>query len=259
MANKRMFSVDVVETDAFLELPSKSQLLYFHLGMRADDDGFVSSPRAIMRTTGCTARDLTRLETAGYVISFDSGVLVVTDWKVNNFLRKDRHAGTVHQNELKKLIELSNGRYILNTSGQPVVDQMTTSGQPKVNHRSTQYSIEENSIERSSKKEAATAAPDPQTDTGLAAIIQYFQEAIGDFPRSALDKLQRWREVYPAELICKAIDEAAENNVRKWRYVDGILKSWQDEGVKTLGDVAARRDARKKPEQGKVKKLEVLE
>lgn len=246
MANKRMFSVDVVETDTFLELPSKSQLLYFHLGMRADDDGFVSSPRAIMRTTGCTSRDLTRLETAGYVISFDSGVLVVTDWKVNNFLRKDRHAGTIHQNELEKLTELSNGRYILSTSGQPVVNQMTTSGQPKVNHRSTQYSIEENRVVESSKK-AAAAAPDSRTDTGLAAIIQHFQEAIGDFPRSALDKLQRWREVYPTKLICKAIDEAAENGKRSWAYTEGILKSWQADGVRTLGDVEARRESRKKP------------
>ena len=91
------------------------------------------------------------------------------------------------------------------------------------------------------------AAPDPRTDTGLAAIIQHFQEAIGDFPRSALDKLQRWREVYPTELICKAIDEAAENGKRSWAYTEGILKSWQADGVRTLGDVEARRESRKKP------------
>lgn len=81
---------------------------------------------------------------------------------------------------------------------------------------------------------------------------------IGDFPRSALDKLQRWREVYPAEIIRAAIDEAAENNVRKWRYVDGVLKGWQADGVRTLGDVEARREARKKPEQPQERKFEVL-
>lgn len=86
-------------------------------------------------------------------------------------------------------------------------------------------------------------------DSSFAEIVQHFQEVIGEFPRSALDKLQRWREVYPVEIIQAAIDEAAENNVRKWRYVDGILKSWQADGVRTLGDVEARRDARKKPEQ----------
>lgn len=97
MANKRMFSVDVVETDAFLDLPPKTQALYFHLGMRADDDGFVSSPRTIVRTIGCTTGDLKQLEAAGYVISFSSGVLVVTDWKVNNTLKSDRYRKTMFQ------------------------------------------------------------------------------------------------------------------------------------------------------------------
>ena len=81
---------------------------------------------------------------------------------------------------------------------------------------------------------------------------------VGGFPRSALDKLRRWREVYPVEIIQAAIDEAAENNVRKWRYVDGILKGWQADGVRTLGDVEARRDARKKVVQPSEKKMEVL-
>ena len=79
--------------------------------------------------------------------------------------------------------------------------------------------------------------------------MQHFQEVIGIFPRSALDKLQRWRDIYSVEIIRAAIDEAAENNVRKWRYVDGVLKGWQADGVRTLGDVEARREARKKPEE----------
>ena len=106
--------------------------------------------------------------------------------------------------------------------------------------------------------EVPAAAADSRTDSDLAEIVQHFQDVIGDFPRSALDKLQRWREVYPAEIIRAAIDEAAENNVRKWRYVDGILKGWQADGIRTLGDVEARREARKKPEQQPERKMEVL-
>lgn len=97
--------------------------------------------------------------------------------------------------------------------------------------------------------DTATTAANSRTDSDLAEIVQHFQEVIGIFPRSALDKLQRWREVYPVEIIQAAIDEAAENNVRKWRYVDGVLKGWQADGVRTLGDVEARREARKKPEE----------
>lgn len=83
----------------------------------------------------------------------------------------------------------------------------------------------ENKKEKEKQKETlATAAP--RTDSDLAEIVQHFQEVIGIFPRSALDKLQRWRGIYSVEIIRAAIDEAAENNVRKWRYVDGVLKGW---------------------------------
>ena len=106
----------------------------------------------------------------------------------------------------------------------------------------------ENKKEKEKQKETLTTAA-PRADSDLATIVQHFEQVIGTFPRSALEKLQRWRTVYPTELICKAIDEATENNVRKWRYVDGVLKGWQADGVRTLGDVEARREARKKPEQ----------
>ena len=103
----------------------------------------------------------------------------------------------------------------------------------------------------------ATAA-DSRTDLGLAEIVQHFERVIGIFPRSALDKLQRYRDSIPSEVICEAFDEAAESGHRSWKYANGILKSWQDDGVRTLGDVEARREARKKPEQQHERKLEVL-
>lgn len=107
----------------------------------------------------------------------------------------------------------------------------------------------ENKKEKEKQKETPATAAAPSTDSDLAQIVQHFQEVIGIFPRSALDKLQRWRDIYSVEIIRAAIDEAAENNVRKWRYVDGVLKGWQADGVRTLGDVEARREARKKTEE----------
>ena len=97
--------------------------------------------------------------------------------------------------------------------------------------------------------DAATTAADSRTDSDLAEIVQYFERVIGIFPRSALDKLQRYRDSIPSEVICEAFDEAAESGHRSWKYANGILKSWQADGVRTLGDVEARREARKKPEQ----------
>ena len=249
MANKRMFSIDVTETDTFLEMPLTAQALYFHLAMRGDDDGFVSNPRSIMRVTGCNENDLKTLAESGYIITFRSGVIVISDWKVNNYLRGDRYKPTTFQNELSMLTETANKRYVLGSDS-----QRSTVGIPNGNQLSTQYSIGENRA----VVDAATTATAPRTDSDLAEIVQHFQEVIGDFPRSALDKLQRYRDSIPAEVICLAFDEAAESGHRSWKYANGILKSWQADGVRTLGDVEARREARKKPDQQQERKWEVL-
>lgn len=105
MANRRMFSLDVVDTDAFIDMPVTAQALYFHLGMRADDDGFISSPKKITKMVNCSLDDMNILIEAGYLIPFDSGVVVVRDWKVNNYIQKDRYTPTRNQDEKKKLSE----------------------------------------------------------------------------------------------------------------------------------------------------------
>ena len=251
MAVKRMFSIDVTETDTFLDMPLTAQALYFHLGMRGDDDGFVSNPHSIMRVTGCSENDLKTLEKGGYIIAFRSGVIVISDWKVNNYLRGDRYKTTVFQNELSMLEETANKRYVLAHG-----TKRSTVGIPNDNQVATQYRVEKNRVAVVDKSAAAAAAP--RTDSDLAEIVQHFEQVIGLFPRSALDKLQRYRDSIPTEVICKAFDEAAESGHRSWKYANGILKSWQADGIRTLGDVEARRDARKKPEQAHEKKLEVL-
>lgn len=244
MANKRMFSVDVTETDAFLDMPLTAQALYFHLGMRGDDDGFVSNPRSIVRVSGCSESDLVTLEQSGYIITFRSGVIVISDWKVNNYLRGDRYKTTVFQDELSMLEETANKRYVLAHGA-----KRSTVGIPNDNQVATQYRVEKNRVAVVDKTAATDGISNSRTDSDLAEIVQHFEQVIGVFPRSALDKLQRWRGIYSVEIIRAAIDEAAENNVRKWRYVDGVLKGWQADGVRALGDVEARREARRKPAQ----------
>ena len=101
MANKRMFALSIVDTDKFLEMPMTSRYLYYELGMRGDDDGFVSNPRKILRITGCRNDDLKKLAEEGYIKIFDSGILVITDWHTNNYIRSDRYQPTTHQSEYK--------------------------------------------------------------------------------------------------------------------------------------------------------------
>ena len=112
MARRRMFSLDVVETDNFLELSIEARLLYYELGLRADDEGFVASPKMIMRTVGCKPAALDELITNGYVIKFENGVIVITHWKMNNQIQSDRFHNTIYQNELSKLSIFNNTYYV---------------------------------------------------------------------------------------------------------------------------------------------------
>ena len=90
MADKRMFSLKIVDSDLFLEMPLSSQCLYFQLSMRADDDGFVDNPKKIIKIIGANNDDLRLLIAKGFVIALDRGIIVITHWKINNFIRKDR-------------------------------------------------------------------------------------------------------------------------------------------------------------------------
>lgn len=112
MAQKRMFSLTVTDTDAFLDMPTSTQALYFHLGMHGDDDGFVGSPKKIMRAAGCNADDLRMLSTKGFIIPFDSGVIVIRDWRINNDLKNDRYHETIYQAEKSTLAVDSSKRYM---------------------------------------------------------------------------------------------------------------------------------------------------
>lgn len=113
MAKRRMFSLDIVDTDDFLDMPASTQNLYFHLGMRADDDGFVSSPRKITKIVNCCADDLKLLITKGFIIPFDSGICVIRDWKQNNYIQADRYHPTIYLDEKKLIRENKSGRFFL--------------------------------------------------------------------------------------------------------------------------------------------------
>lgn len=103
MASRRMFSLQVIDTDKFIEMSISARLLYYELGMRADDDGFISSPLKIIRSVGCSTDDLKLLIAKGYVISFDSGIIVIRHWKMNNYIQADRYKRTIYQDEAKTL------------------------------------------------------------------------------------------------------------------------------------------------------------
>lgn len=134
MAQKRMFSLQVVDTDKFMDMSTSAQALYFHLGMHGDDDGFVASPRKIARAAGCNDDDMRLLAAKGFIIPFDSGVVVITDWRINNTLQNDRYKETLYGQE-KAMIQLGkNGRYQLDSDMVPecIHDGSNLEPQPNV-------------------------------------------------------------------------------------------------------------------------------
>ncbi len=110
MANRRMFSRDVVSTDTFLDMPISAQALFFHLGMEGDDDGFVKNPKTVMRMIGAKPDDLNILSARGFIIPFQTGVIAIRHWRLMNTLRNDRYKPTTCIAE-RKTLEISGGIY----------------------------------------------------------------------------------------------------------------------------------------------------
>ena len=127
MAQKRMFSLQIVDTDAFLEMPVSSQLLYFHLVMRADDEGFVGNPKKTMRLVGVQEDDMKILEAKRFILSFESGVVVIKHWLIHNTIRMDRFNQTAYQDEKNTLSLNENRSYTdVATTRQPLGNQVET-------------------------------------------------------------------------------------------------------------------------------------
>ena len=129
MAERRMMAKSIIKSDQFLEMPMSSQLLYFHLLLDADDDGFINAPKSIMRVIGAKDDDMRVLQAKGYTIPFDSGVIVIKHWRIHNSLRKDRYNPNPQlENERKQLIINDKKEYELATTWQPTGNQLATNG-----------------------------------------------------------------------------------------------------------------------------------
>ncbi|MER2095106.1 MAG: conserved phage C-terminal domain-containing protein [Aerococcus urinaeequi] len=122
MAQRRMFSKRITDTDIFTDMPLSTQCLYFHLNMNGDDDGFVDNTKRVQKMIGASDDDLKLLFAKEFLIPFESGVVVIKDWKVHNYIRGDRYQETVYTDEKSQLTIDKVGKYKL---GIPVVDQTT--------------------------------------------------------------------------------------------------------------------------------------
>ena len=252
MAQRRMFSKDITSSDLFVDMPASSQLLYFQLGMEADDEGFIGNAKMLSRAYGANNDDLKLLQAKGFIIIFESGVTVIRDWKMNNQIRKDRFRPTIYQNEKSLLSVSPTGSYQLvnqmTTNWQPndnqLGNQMTTNWQPNDNqlgnHLATQYRIGKDSKGKVSLgKESVVEKASNQPATNLGDISDYFQQEIGLLSPNQFEQLSDYLEIdnFEVDVIKRAIDKAANSAKRSFGYVNGILRGWKQNGIKTIAQV----------------------
>ena len=205
MANKRMFSLSVVDTDKFLEMPISSRLLYYELGMRADDDGFVDNWKKILLFTGLKEDDLKVLISKQFILPFESGVIVIRHWRMNNYLQNDRTKPTIHQKEKAELFIDNNNVYNLDTDCIHSIDK---------------NSIDKNSIEYKEK----INKKEKHGQFGRVKLTdKEYQKLIEDFGKDFIDN----------QIIL--LDEYVESNNNKNKYTNFnlvIRKSIKDNWFK---------------------------
>lgn len=191
MADRRMFSKKIIDSDAFLDMPLSTQALYFHLSMRADDDGFVSNPKRIKQMVGASDDDLRLLILKRFILTFDSGVVVIKHWKIHNLIKNDRYVPTTYTEEFKTLTLDSKKAYTeriqIGTKMEPDWNQIGTKMEPQVsigkvnsNMDNSYYSPQ---TPQGRKEEEKIARPTK------AEVITYFTETLH---RSEAEAVSFW-------------------------------------------------------------------
>jgi hypothetical protein len=132
MAERRMFSKHIIDSDDFLNMPLSSQVLYFHLTMRADDDGFINNTQKIMRMIGSSPDDFKILLAKSFIISFDSGIIVIRHWLVHNYIRNDRYKPTTHIDEKKSISVKEDKTYTVAPVGIPSDIPLVSTGKVRL-------------------------------------------------------------------------------------------------------------------------------
>lgn len=242
MAKKRMFSLSVIDTDLFLDLPASAQALYFHLGMRADDDGFLGNVKTIQRMVGASADDLKLLIAKGYLLTFQSGVCVIREWNVNNTLKKDRYQPTKYIAEKSALLKDASGAWYISA---PTCNHVGTNPEPFRNQPGTnpepQYRLDKGRLGKDRLGEGSDCAEPPKAPPA-PPVPPVFQIPLNDNSLFAVtaEMVSHWRELYPAVDVeqelrkiigwCEANPQKRKTKNGVNRFVTNWLSREQDRG-----------------------------
>ena len=252
MAERRMFAKTIIDSDLFLDMPQSTQLLYFHLSMRADDDGFINNPKSIMRNVKCNEDDLKLLVAKQFIIPFENGVVVIKHWRVHNYIKSDRYKPTSYRDE-KDQLSLENNIYVLSgTMLEPKRIQDGTTLEPCWNHVGTEVDTQgKDRVRDKAIDNKDTYCTEPIIDS-TPAVIRLILNDKAFYPIYQSD-IDQWQSLYPAVNVLqqlRAMSGWLDANPAKRKTKRGIrrfINSWlsreQDKGGSIKYEPSNRTDA----------------
>ncbi|HEN7462881.1 TPA: DnaD domain protein [Streptococcus agalactiae] len=221
MAQKRMFSNIITDTDRFLDMPASSQNLYFHLNMHADDDGFVDSPKRIMRNVGAGNDDMNVLLSKKFVLNFDSGLILIKDWKIHNVIRKDMYKPTVYTEEKRQIIVDDTKSYQFRNEYVP------------------QNRLDKNRLDKN------------RLDKDREETIFHFVE--NEFGRllspMEIETIGIMIKENNPDLVKEAIKRTKLQGKTNLNYSSGILRNWKDDNITTIEQIEVKEKSRKSKQE----------
>ena len=218
MAERRMFAKSIIDSDMFLDMPLSTQALYFHLSMRADDEGFINNPKRIMRTVGCNEDDMRLLIIKQYIIPFDSGIVVIKHWRIHNYIQSDRKKSTTFIDEMEQLQVEKNKTYSLKDtahatpciqSSEPLDTECIQNGYKM----DTQDSIGKDRLDKDSIYNTSYSA-EPESSTAMKKPFITFPCIKGESFDVTDEYLEQLKGYYPGLDVEQQI-----RNMRSW--IDG--------------------------------------
>lgn len=212
MAQKRMFAKTIIDSDAFLDMSLSTQALYFHLNMRADDDGFVNNPKKIQRMIGAGDDELKMLIAKKFIIPFESGVCVIKHWRIHNYIQNDRYKETMYLEEKSHLILKENKAY----------KYLDTNCIQNVSSLETQIRIDKNRLDKDSLDK----------NNNKSSLLLFEELGFGSISPIILEDIKLLEKEYTETWVIEALKEANAAGVRNLKYVIGILKNWKAKGFK---------------------------
>ena len=212
MAERRMFAKTIIDSDAFLDMSLSTQALYFHLSMRADDDGFVNNPKKIQRMIGSGDDEMKMLIAKKFIIPFDSGVCVIKHWRIHNYIQKDRYKETVYKEEKSHLLLKDNKSYKYMDT--PCIQDVSI---PETQVRIGKDRIGKDSLDKNNNK---------------SSLLLFEELGFGSISPIIVEDIKLLEKEYTETWVIEALKEANAAGVRNLKYVIGILKNWKSKGFK---------------------------